>query len=83
MSELKERIASRLESALTRGLIEEVRKTRERVGDARLDELGLVYRIVGEYLRSEREESTLLPALSAKLFQYARRQKAWIRKLTT
>jgi tRNA A37 N6-isopentenylltransferase MiaA len=51
------------------------------VGDERLNELGLEYKIVGEYLRDERSEASLLPALSAKLWQYARRQKAWLRKL--
>jgi len=79
--ELRERIDARLKGALERGLIDEVRRTRERVGDARLNELGLEYRIVGEYLRGERSEASLLSALSAKLWQYARRQKAWLRKL--
>lgn len=78
--ELKERITNRLQDALSRGLIEEVKRVRERVGDTRLNEFGLEYRIVGEYLRGKRDEESLLPALSAKLFQYARRQKAWIRK---
>lgn len=81
MEELKERITTRLSDALSRGLIEEVRQVRARVGDTRLNEFGLEYRIVGEYLRGEREEASLLPALSSKLFQYARRQKAWLRKL--
>ncbi len=80
--ELRARIEMRLKEALQRGLVEEVRRVREAVGDDRLNELGLEYRIVGEYLRGEREEETLLPALVAKLGQYARRQKAWIRKLT-
>ena len=79
--ELRGRIERRLASALERGLVEEARRVRERVGDARLDELGLEYRIVGEYLRGERDEASLLPALTAKLWQYARRQKAWLRKL--
>ncbi|HVX90603.1 MAG TPA: tRNA (adenosine(37)-N6)-dimethylallyltransferase MiaA [Candidatus Paceibacterota bacterium] len=78
---LRSRIDTRLESAFARGLIEEVRRVRDYVGDARLNELGLEYRVVGEYLRGERTEDSLLPALSAKLWQYARRQKAWIRKL--
>lgn len=80
---LRAKIKKRLEEALERGLIEEVRCVRERVGDARLNELGLEYRIVGEYFRGERDETSLLPALCAKLFQYARRQEAWIRKLTS
>lgn len=79
---LKARLAERLKNALSSGLIEEVRRVRERVGDDRLNEFGLEYRIVGEYLREERDEASLFPALLAKLSQYARRQRAWIRKLT-
>ena len=89
--ELRARIDARLASALLRGLVEEVRRVREAVGDTRLNELGLEYKIVGEYLRGERDEASLgrststdealLPTLSAKLWQYARRQKAWLRKL--
>lgn len=79
---LRERIVTRLNDAMHRGLVEEVRRVRDLVGDARLNELGLEYRIVGEYLRGERDEASLLPALTAKLFQYARRQEAWLRKLS-
>jgi tRNA dimethylallyltransferase len=79
--ELRERIVKRLEETLARGLVEEVRTVRNRVGDARLNELGLEYRVVGEYLRNERTEESLLPTLCAKLFQYARRQEAWLKKL--
>lgn len=79
--ELKERIAQRLLTAFERGLIDEVRRVRDYVGDERLNELGLEYRIVGEYLRGERDEASLIPALNAKLWHYARRQKAWLRKL--
>ena len=78
---LRARIDARLKSALTRGLIDEVRCVREAVGDVRLKELGLEYKIVGEFLRGERAETSLIPVLSAKLWQYARRQKAWLRKL--
>lgn len=81
--ELRDRIVKRLESAFARGLIEEVRRVHEEVGDERLNELGLEYKIIGEYLRGEREEETLLPHLASKLWQYARHQKAWLRKLAT
>lgn len=79
--ELRERIEARLKNAFERGLVEEVRRVREAVNDARLNELGLEYKVVGEYLRDERAQESLLPTLSAKLWQYARRQKAWLRKL--
>lgn len=80
--ELRGRIAERLEQALAKGLIEEVRAVREYVGDERLDELGLEYRIIGEYLRDERSEDSLLSSLSTKVWHYARHQKAWLRRLT-
>lgn len=79
--ELRARIDARLARALERGLIDEVRRVREEVGDTRLNELGLEYKIVGEFIRGERDKASLLPILSAKLWQYARRQKAWLRKL--
>lgn len=79
--ELRERIEKRLEKALASGLIEETRRVRAYVGDARLNELGLEYRIVGEYLRGERTEESLLPSLTTKVWHYARHQKAWLRKL--
>ena len=79
--ELRARIEARLERALENGLIEEVRTVREYVGDARLNELGLEYRIIGEYLRDERSLESLLPSLSTKVWHYARHQKSWLRRL--
>lgn len=81
--ELRARITTRLEKALQGGLIEETKRVRAYVGDARLNELGLEYKIVGEYLRGERSEESLLPSLSTKVWHYARHQKAWLRKLET
>ena len=78
---LRARIRKRLIETLDKGLIEEVHRTRERVGDERLNELGLEYKIVGEYLRGERAEDTLIPTLSSKLWHYARHQKQWLRRL--
>ena len=86
--ELRAKIDARLESAFARGLIDEVRTVRDMVGDVRLNELGLEYKIVGKFLNLEvglpsgsPTSKLLFPALSAKLWQYARHQKAWLRKL--
>jgi tRNA dimethylallyltransferase len=79
--ELLPRITMRLQEALDRGLIDEVRRVRNEVGDTRLNELGLEYKIIGEYLRDECTEDSLLPALTSRLWHYARRQKAWLRKI--
>lgn len=81
--ELRPRIDARLQQAIDRGLIKEVRATRERVGDERLNELGLEYRIIGEHLRGERSKALLLPTLSSRLWRYARQQKQWLKKLST
>lgn len=78
---LQERIDARLASALQNGLIEEVTRVRALVGDEKLNTFGLEYRVVGDFLRDERTRDSLQSALSAKLWQYARRQKAWLRKL--
>lgn len=79
---LRARIRKRLIETLDKGLIEEVRRTRERVGDGRLNELGLEYKIVGEYLRGERDHDSLVPTLSSRLWHYARHQKQWLRRLS-
>lgn len=79
--ELRPRIDARLSSAFERGLMEEVARVAAQIDVEQLNELGLEYRIVGEYLRGERTEDSLVPALRAKLWHYARRQKAWLRKL--
>lgn len=78
---LRARIRKRLLETLDKGLVEEVRRTRERVGDERLNELGLEYKIIGEYLRGERDEDSLLPTLNSRLWHYARHQKQWLRRL--
>lgn len=79
--ELRERLEARLKGAFAKGLIEEVAQVRAYVGDERLEELGLEYRVVGEYLRGERDEASLIPTLTAKLWQYAKHQMKWMRKL--
>ncbi|MBY0110589.1 tRNA (adenosine(37)-N6)-dimethylallyltransferase MiaA [Patescibacteria group bacterium] len=79
--ELRARLEKRLKDAFAKGLIEEVRQVREYVGDERLNELGLEYKVIGEYLREERTEESLIPALTAKLWQYAKHQMKWMRKL--
>ena len=78
---LRTRIQQRLIDALDKGLIGEVQRVQAYVGDDRLNELGLEYKVIGEYLRGDRTYDSLLPTLSSRLWHYARRQKAWLRKL--
>jgi tRNA dimethylallyltransferase len=80
--ELRSRIRARLAQALDNGLVEEVERVRAHVGEERLNELGLEYKVIGEYLRGERSYDSVLPTLSSRLWHYARHQKAWLRKLS-
>ncbi|MEA2715633.1 MAG: tRNA dimethylallyltransferase [Candidatus Parcubacteria bacterium] len=43
-------------------------------------ELGLEYRFVASYLKKELTMKDLTEVLSAKIWQYARRQKTWFKK---
>ncbi len=79
--ELRARIRKRLLETMDKGLMEEVRRVRDYVGDERLNELGLEYKIIGEYLRGERSEDSLVSTLTSRLWHYARHQKQWLRRL--
>ena len=58
LEELRRRIHARLTKDLRRGLIAEVKKLHENgLSWKRLDELGLEYRLVGQYLRNRSYES--------------------------
>ena len=46
----------------------------------RMTELGLEYRYLAEYLQMKINKKELILILSTKIWQYARRQKAWWKK---
>ncbi len=48
----------------------------------RMEELGLEYRYLAEFLQMKINKDQLIDTLSAKIWQYARRQKAWWKKDT-
>ena len=79
---LKERIADRLRSRLDEGLIEEVEKLRAKgVSWERLEEFGLEYRYVNRFLRGEISRSELFSTLETRIFQFAKRQITWFRRM--
>lgn len=82
-TELKERIHRRLVARLEAGMIKEA----ERLHSAgltfeRMNELGLEYRYLAEYLENKISCDQLIETLSTKIWHYARRQKTWWRKDT-
>lgn len=78
--ELRSRIENRLNLTLKKGLVEEVRIMRERLGDERINELGLEYRVARDYLDGKIEEKDLRENLLTELMQYAKRQMTWFKK---
>ncbi len=48
----------------------------------RMEELGLEYRYLGQFLQMKIDKSELIQVLTNKIWQYARRQKAWWKKDT-
>ena len=78
--ELQTRITKRLEETLHKGLIDEVREIRARLGDTRINELGLEYRIVRDYLDGKIKEADLQAELLTELMRYAKRQLTWFKR---
>jgi len=80
--ELSGQIKKRLIKGLRTGLIGEVRGLlKSGVSMRRLDELGLEYRFVARYLRSElRTNNELIETLAAAIRRYAKRQMTWFKR---
>jgi tRNA dimethylallyltransferase len=79
--ELRVRLAARAERALERGLIEETKQLLESgVSKERLEEIGLEYPLVMEYLDNTISKESLLQKLTEKNWQYANRQLSWLKR---
>ena len=80
---LRQRIRVRLVDRLDHGLIEEVENLHAGgVSWERLEQLGLEYRYVAEYLqRKIRNRNDLVQKLSSAIVQFARSQDKWFRRM--
>ena len=85
-SELRERIHIRLAKHLNDGMIAEAERlhapppTGISLSYERMEELGLEYKYMAQYLQMKMPMDELVTVLLAKIWQYARRQKTWWRK---
>jgi tRNA dimethylallyltransferase len=82
-SDLRTRIAARLEARIEAGLLEEVESLRKQGVDwERLELLGLEYRYVSEFLRGQIESrNDLYQKLRSAILQFAKRQETWFRRM--
>ena len=78
---LKKRISNRLEKRLEMGMIEEVQKLHnEGLSWARLENFGLEYKYIAEYLQEKISKEEMIETLKLKIWQYAKRQRTWFKK---
>lgn len=79
---LRKRIALRLHHTLEKGLIQETQKViADGLPEKRLREIGLEYSIVLDYLQGDIAEKNLEKVLTEKVWQYAKRQRTWLKKM--
>lgn len=80
--ERKQRITTRLQQRLDNGLIEETEQLlRQGLSHQRLQQLGLEYKFVSLYLLGEISRAELFTHLQTAIFQFAKRQMTWFRKM--
>ena len=80
---LRQRVRVRLAERIDRGLVEEVEALHARgVPIERLEQLGLEYRFIAEYVEGKiRNKNDLVQKLSSAINQFAKRQDTWFRRM--
>jgi tRNA dimethylallyltransferase len=79
---LRAHIETRLDKTLDAGLVEETKKLlADGVPEERLDEIGLEYRVVLAHLRGAYDYEEMRTLLKQKVWQYAKRQRTWLKKM--
>lgn len=78
----KKCISERLKSRISEGLIAEVEDLLEKgISHERLQLFGLEYKFVSYYLKNEISKEELFLRLQTAIFQFAKRQMTWFRKM--
>lgn len=78
---LKDRIEKRLKKRLEMGMVMEVAKLHEDgLSWKRLENFGLEYKYIAEFLQGKISEEEMLETLKLKIWQYAKRQRTWFKK---
>jgi len=79
---LMERIESRLDATFKKGLVAETKKMHTELGLSwkRINEIGLEYRVVGEFIRGEITRAEMKERVVRELRKYAKRQMTWMKR---
>lgn len=80
-SPLHDKIHERLLARLDQGMVKEVENLHTQgVSYERLDDLGLEYRYIGQYLQNKLTYDEMVSQLETKIRQYAKRQLTWLKR---
>ena len=78
---LYERIHTRILTRIDAGMIEEVASLhRTGLSYARMDDIGLEYRYIAQYLQGFLQKEEMIELLNTKSRQYAKRQMTWLKR---
>jgi tRNA dimethylallyltransferase len=78
---LKNKIKTRLEKRMRRGMIREVEILKNNgISWKRLDDFGLEYRYVSRYLKNQISKEEMISRLSSEIINYSKRQMTWFKK---
>lgn len=78
---LHDKIRERLLVRLEQGMVDEVKALQSQgVTYERLDDLGLEYRYIGQYLQGNLTYDEMVDELEVKIRQYAKRQMTWLKR---
>ena len=79
--ELEKLIKKRLQKRFRQGMIAEIKKLRKNgISWKRLEELGLEYRYVAQYLQGKFNKKTMIEKLQKEIEHFAKRQMTWFKK---
>ena len=80
-AELRQKITIRLFARIRDGMITEVKKLHKKgLSWKRMEELGLEYRYLSQYLQGKISKDEMLKQLKTAIWHYARRQKTWFKR---
>ena len=80
-TDLKNRIAKRLEKRLKLGMIQEVQKLhRQGISWKRLESFGLEYRQIALFLQKKMSKNHMKEILKKEIWQYVKRQRTWFKR---
>lgn len=79
--ELKERILKRLNKRMEEGMIDEAKRLQQNgLSLERMEELGLEYKYLAQFLQGKIDQKQLTDILATKIWQFAKRQRTWWKK---